>query len=242
MDDKVELERGYIVKKDAKNNRKVLYVRFFIVSILIFGALLSWPRSDLVVMIWACAVLFFINHQLDEQLEDQPQVVSQISQPEVDNSFYYKQPLNVEKNNYSIFVPLMMWLFFTMLPRKAEPWGLLSFGISATILCTLLLRYFYLKYFDAVKDDTLTKHTRKKSRHFLHFDEMVLKEVKGRKQWQIQLDQITAIDLGVFEVWIFYRDQGQIKQHSIHLLQWERLPELRQKLRAIEQRLQLAKA
>ena len=58
-------------------------------SILVLGALpLYWPRFDLVVMAWVFAVLFFINDQLDEQLVDQPQVVSQINQPEVDDAFY----------------------------------------------------------------------------------------------------------------------------------------------------------
>ena len=65
-------KEGYVVRKDEKNNRKALYVRSFIVSILVLGALLLyWPRFDLVVMAWVFAVLFFINDQLDEQLDEQ---------------------------------------------------------------------------------------------------------------------------------------------------------------------------
>ncbi len=226
------------MQKNEKNNRKAMYVRYFIVSILVLGALpLYWPRFDLVVMAWVFAVLFFINDQLDEQLVDQPQVVSQINQPEVDDAFYYKQPLDSEKNNSSFFVSMTMWLFFINLPRKTELWDLFDLAVSSLFLALMLFRYFYLKYFDAVKNDTLTKNARKKSRHFLYFDAEVLKEIKGRKEWTIQLNQITSIDLGEGGAWIFYREGGQIKQHHLMFMQCERLPELQQKFRVIEQRL-----
>lgn len=222
-----------------KEKRKAMYVRTFIASVLILGALLYWPRFDLVVMIWGCAVLFFINDQIDEQLADQPQVTSQNNQLEVDDGYYYKEVIQPEKQ-LSFGLAIAPLYLLIGLPKRSEPWELMNVGMMTFFFGMLLFRYFYLKYFDAVKEDTLPKNTRKKSRHFLYFDETVLREIKGRKQWQIQLDQITAIDLHENGGWIFYRDQGQIKQHSIHLLQWEKLPELRQKLRVVEQRLKPA--
>ena len=60
---------------------------------------------------------------------------------------------------------------------------------------------------------------------------------QGRKEWTIQLNQITSIDLGEGGAWIFYREGGQIKQHHLMFMQCERLPELQQKFRVIEQRL-----
>lgn len=229
------------MKNEKKWFQAKNYLRLIFIAVVLFCSMIYWPRFDLMLIIWIFAVVVLINIELDEALADQPQITGQ-NDHEVDDGFYYKQVLEVKNNRGSPMFSMMMWFFFINLPGKTESWALGDIGIAAAIFGVLLFRYFYLKYFDAVKDDTLTKHARKKSFHFLYVDEIVLKEVKGRKQWQIQLDQITAIDLGVFEVWIFYRDQGQIKQHSIHLLQWERLPELRQKLRAIKQRLQLAKA
>ena len=224
-----------------KNNHKGMYMKVFILVLVFLGALLYWPRFDLVVMVWVFAVLFFINDRLDEQLADQPHVTEH-SSPEANCHyyFYYKDVLATENSHRSSVLAFAPLYFLMGLPRKAEPWDLMNIVTVVVFLSGMVCRYFYLKYFDSVKDDNLPANAPKKSRHFLYLHDTVLKEFKGKMQWQVQVDQMTAIDLGDLEVWIFYREQDQIKQYAIRLVEWERLSELRQKFRVIEQRLKSA--
>ena len=86
----------------GKEKRKAMYVRLLIASVVIFGALLYWPRFDLVVMVWVFVILFFINDRLDEQLADQLSVTEPTNQEADDHYyFYYKDILATENRHRS---------------------------------------------------------------------------------------------------------------------------------------------
>ena len=226
------------MSEDERDDNKIIKY-FLIVGILTFSAYFYWPRFDLAAVVWVFVLCLFINDRLDEQLVERLHVPEQSNQETDDYYYFYYKDVLATAHRHRSSVPafVLLYFFMTGLPKKSEPWDLINIGIVVVFLGGMLFRYFYLKYDDSVEDKTLPKPAPKKSRHFIYLDDTVLREIKGCKQWQVQLDQITAIDLSELEVWFFYREQGQIKQHAIPLVEWERLSELRQKLRTLEQRL-----